>query len=171
MKKLLFVCMALSLPLIFSACSNDDDEKVNNSIVGTWKFKDVVAGEIQTNSPADRDKIAKWVTDRARNSFGNRIYTFAANGALQLKDSEETDTGTYTFEDGTLMLVWGNPVDDDNDVYKGTVENDILVIEDDFTKYCNGLELELDELINLGLGNPTDFEATKVTARMSFSRQ
>lgn len=165
MKFLVVLFAVMSLPLIFSSCSNDD-EKEDNAIVGTWKFKEAVS-DVKTNSTANDNKIANLVTDWAKKDFDTFTYTFAADGTFTLTDSYETESGTYTFKDGALKLMWGSP--DDYDIYKASVINGVLIFEEDYTEGCD--DLQLDDLIQLGIGNPTEFTVTKAIAKVSFSRQ
>lgn len=168
LKVLSVMLMVLSLSLTVVSCSDDDDDKVNNSIVGTWKYESVAAGEITTNSTVNDEKTAEVIVAWGENDFGSFIYTFTADGAFTLIDSEGTDSGTYTFENGILHLVWrGNP--DDSDTYTVSIENGVFYLYEDYTEDCN--DLELDKLSELGISDPTDFTVTKAIAKLSFNRQ
>ncbi|MBF0578122.1 hypothetical protein [Dysgonomonas sp. GY617] len=74
-------------------------------------------------------------------------------------------TGTYTFNNGTLTIKDG----DEAYSLKVTVDNEILIIERDYAEDYN--DLELDKLIELGINDPVNFQATKAIAKISFSRQ
>lgn len=160
--------MVLSLSLTVVSCSNDDEEKENNSIVGTWKFKEATAGEIKTNSTTNDQKIKPGIISAATDDFKGTTIILKSDGTFIEEDTDEPEpsTGTYTFSDGVLTLI-----NKSNESYsmKASVENGILTIEQDYTFYCNGLQL--DKLIKLGISNPTDFTVTKAIAKISFSRQ
>jgi hypothetical protein len=166
-KILFMVFLAMSLPVIFSSCSKDDDDKENSSIVGTWKFKETTVGEVKTNNTANDSKISNLVTGWAKKDFETFTYTFVADGTFTLIDSHEAESGTYTFKDGTLKLIWGDP--DDYDIYKASVVNGVLIFEKDYTEGCD--DLELNELIELGISDPVNFQVSKAIAKISFSRQ
>jgi hypothetical protein len=157
----------MSLLLVFNSCSRDDEEKENNSIVGVWKFKEAVAGEIKTNSTVNNGKLAPFIADWGKEDFGSFIYTFTADGAFTLKDSDGPESGTYTYKDGILKLMWGQP--DDYDTYKVAIENGVFYLYEDYTEYCN--RLELNELIQPGISDPVNFTVTKAIAKINFNRQ
>ena len=166
LKVLSVMLMVLSLSLCVVSCSSDD-EKESDSIVGTWKYKEVTAGEVKTNSTANDSKIGKLITDWAKKDFDSFTYTFVADGTFTLIDSHEAESGTYTFKDGILKLMWGDP--DDYDIYKASVVNGVLIFEKDYTEGCD--DLELNELIKLGITDPVNFQASKAIAKICFSRQ
>lgn len=168
LKVLSVMLTVLFLSLGAASCSSDDDqEKENNSIVGTWKFKEAVAGEVKTNSTANDGKTASFIADWGKEDFGSLTYTFATDGNFTLKSSDETESGTYTYQDGVLKLIWGLP--DNSDIYKVAIENGIFYLYEDYTEDCN--DLYLDDLIRLGISDPTEYQVTKALAIMSFSRQ
>lgn len=168
LKALSVLLVVLSLSLNITSCSGDDEEKENNSIAGTWKFKEVKAGEVKTNSTDNDEKTALYIEGSAKEDFGNFTYVFAADGTLVLEDSYYgPGSGTYTFEDGVLKLMWGDP--DDYDIYKVLIENGIFYLYKDYTEDCN--DLGLDDLIDLGISAPTEYQVEKAIARISFSRQ
>lgn len=160
--------MILSISLSAISCSKDDDEKENNSIVGVWIFKEATAGEVKTNSTANDEKIKPGIISAATDDFNETTLTLKSDGTFTEEDLDEPEpsTGTYTFSDGVLTLI-----NKSNESYsmKASIENGILTIEQDYAFYCNGLQL--DELIELGISDPTDFTATKAIANISFSRQ
>ena len=168
LKVLSVMLMVLSLSLTVVSCSNDDEEKENNSIVGVWKFKSASTGEIKTNSTVNDEKIKPGIISAATDDFKETTITLKNDGTFidESKDEPEPATGTYTFSDGVLTLL-----NKSNESYsmKASVENGILTIEQDYTFYCNGLEL--DELIELGISDPVNFQATKTIAKISFGRQ
>jgi len=166
LKVLSVMLMVLSLSLCVVSCSGDD-EKESDSIVGIWKYKEATAGEVKTNSAANDSKIGKLITDWAKKDFDSFTYSFAAGGTFTLTDSRETESDTYTFNDGTLKLMWGDP--DDYDIYKASVTNGVLIIEKDYTEGCD--DLELNELMDAGITDPMEFTVTKATAKIGFSRQ
>ncbi|MFC4673094.1 DUF5004 domain-containing protein [Dysgonomonas termitidis] len=168
LKVLSIMSMVLFLSLTVVSCSNDDEEKENNSIVGTWKFKSVAAGEIKTNSTVNDEKIKPEIIAAATDDFKETTITLKSDGTFieEDKDEPEPSTGTYTFSDGVLTLI--NKSSESYSM-KASVENGILTIEQDYTFYCNGLQL--DKLIELGISDPVNFQATKAIAKISFNRQ
>lgn len=160
--------MVLSLSLTVVSCSNDDDDQVNNSIVGTWKFKEVTAGEVKTNSTVNDEKVKTNIVTTVTSSRSGFVYVFREDKTVTLTDTKYTDDiseGTYTLEDGVLTLTWGV---DDGDTYSVSLKDDILVMEDDYVGYYNSLkETGLSEI---GIEDE-NFEATKAIAKISFSRQ
>lgn len=167
LKVLSVMLMVLSLSLSSVSCSNDDEEKENNSIVGTWKFKEAMAGEVKTNSTANDTKIKPKIISTATEDYKGGIITFKEDGTFVNIDPEEPQpiSGTYTFSGGVLTLKYG----DDQNTINASIANSILTVEEDYTFYCNGLEL--DELIEVGISDPVNFQATKAIAKISFSRQ
>jgi len=158
----------LFLSLVAVSCSSDDDqEKENNSIVGTWKFKEAVAGEVETNSTINDGKTASFIADWGKEDFGSLTFTLAADGNFTLKGSDETESGTYIYQDGILKLIWGRP--DESDVYKVAIENGEFYLYEDYTEDCN--DLDQDDLIRLGISDPTEYQVTKAIAKISFKRQ
>lgn len=168
LKVLSVMFMVLSLSLTVVSCSNDDDDQVNNSIVGTWKFKEVTAGEVKTNSTVNDEKVKTNIVTTVTSSRSGFVYVFREDKTVTLTDTKYTDDiseGTYTLEDGVLTLTWGV---DDGDTYSVSLKDDILVMEDDYARYYNSLkETGLSEI---GIEDES-FEATKAIAKISFSRQ
>jgi hypothetical protein len=167
--------MVLSLSLSAVSCSSDDDEQennpteqVNNSIVGVWKFKEVVVGEVETNDPANNEKIKPEIVSVSIGDYKTLTWTFKSDGTCIDDDAEELrpDTITYTFSNGILTLFYKRSEPEE---INASVENGILTIEHDYLNYFN--RMELDELIGLGISDPVNFHVTKAIAKTSFSRQ
>lgn len=157
--------MVLSLSLSAVSCTKDD-EKDGDSIVGTWKYKSVAAGEIKTNSTTNDEKIKPFVISEGVDNYIGFWYEFKTDGTVKGAYEDETPmTGTYTFSNGTLTIKDGNKTYS----IKATVDNGTLILERDYTEDCN--DLELDKLIELGISDPANFQATKAIAKISFSRQ
>jgi hypothetical protein len=167
--------MVLSLSLSTVSCSSDDDEQennpteqVNNSIVGVWKLKGVVAGEVETNDPANNEKIKPEIVSVAIGDYETLTMTLKSDGTCIEEDEDEPQpsTFTYTFSNGLLTFLYKG-----GDTYevKASVENGILTIEYDYLNYFN--RMELDKLIELGISDPVNFHVTKAIAKTSFSRQ
>ncbi len=162
-----FLCMLLLvlwLPVALGSCSKDDDGKDNDSIAGTWKFKEAAAGEVKTNSTANDGKIKPAIVSAAAEDFKGSVITLREDGTFTAEEKRGTSTGTYTFTNGKLALT-------STDAYtiSGSVENGILTIEEDYTPYADGLLP--DRLIALGISNPEDFTVDKAIVKISFSRQ
>lgn len=170
LKVLSVMSMVLFLSLTVVSCSNDDEEKENNSIVGTWKFKSVAAGEIKTNSTTNDEKVKINVTSKAASDFSGFIYVFREDKTVTLTDAKYTDdisNGTYTFKDGVLKLTWGS--EDDYDIYNATLSDNILTIEDDYVNYYDWLK-QAGQLSEIGIDD-SDFQITKAAVKISFNRQ
>ncbi|EGK02429.1 hypothetical protein [Dysgonomonas gadei] len=56
------------------------------------------------------------ITDWAKKDFDTFTYTFAIGNTFTLTDLYETESGTYTFNDRALKLMWSDP--DVYDIYK-----------------------------------------------------
>ncbi|WP_196011784.1 lipocalin family protein [Alistipes onderdonkii] len=95
MKKLFLIVAAMFAAVSFSACSDDDDNKINpNNIVGTWQII-----EIHEN---DSYSDEKWPTES-----DYYTYTFSENGTAILKwydGSNEVYNYTYTIAGNELTL-------------------------------------------------------------------
>lgn len=166
LKVLSVMLMILSISLSAISCSKDDDEKDSNTIVGTWKYKSVAAGEIKTNNTTNDEKIKPFVISEGVDSYIGFWFEFKADGTVRSSYEDETPmTGTYTLSNGTLTIKDG----DETYFMKVIVDNGILIIERDYAEDCN--DLELDKLIELGISDPVNFKATKAIANISFNRQ
>jgi hypothetical protein len=161
--------MVIALPVFIISCSSDDDDKVNNSIVGTWKFKEVTAGEIKTNNTANDGKITSYLVNLAKDDFSGNVYTFSDDGTFSFDDALASYhySGDYTFKDGKLTLLYGH--EDEYDIFNVSIVNGTLIFEENYTEDIN--DLQLNDLIAIGIGDPVNFNATKTTAKIAFNRQ
>lgn len=159
--------MALFLSLTEVSCSNDDEEKENNSIVGTWKYKEVAVGEVKTNSTANDEKVKANIPSKVASDVSGFVYVFREDKTITLtKKTDDIINGTYTFEDGVLTLAWG---EDDYETHSASLKDGILVFEEDYVNYYNWLK-QAGKLSEIGIEDG-NFQATKAIAKISFSRQ
>ena len=163
-KKILSIfILVLSLQLILISCSEDDND--NSLIMGIWKYHSVTAGEIVTNSETNTENIEPFVTSLGEDMFEGFKYFFRPDGKLESSYNDlETVIGTYSYYNGILTMIGG----DQTLTIKASVDDGVLLFEQDFTRSCNNLKQ--DELIDLGIDDE-DFKATKATAIISFSKQ
>lgn len=105
MKKI-FMLMAMMLPLIaFTACSDDDEDKINSPVVGTWESGNTLL-DIYT------------------------VLTFKDNGTVigtdYFGDEEYTDRGTYNVSGNTITINWigYEEADDETVIMRFTMSDD-----------------------------------------------
>lgn len=169
MKSLLLAAMVLSLPLIFSSCSSDDDNDavVNNSIIGTWKFDKTVAGEIKTNSADNDEKTKTYLLNHTNGDYKGSELKLSENGIFMSGENgkyDDSDTGTYTFKDGILTLDWGG-----GDIYnmKASIIKGVLIVEEDWTEKCNNKSPQALESIGI---TDVNYHVTKAIVNSHFVR-
>lgn len=100
--------MLLTLSFGFASCSDDDDE---DSIVGSWRYDD---GEVT------------WYDIITFNSNGTYVWT--DYGYYDGTWHTETETGTYSFRDGILMMT---DADGDMDVCSVVLKDGKLLWDGD----------------------------------------
>jgi hypothetical protein len=168
----LFATLALSLSVI--SCSkdkddkdNNDDKKKNESIIGTWKYTKVEAGEIKTNSSANDAIIKDYIVEnRLKPDFQGSVFKFKEDGTVDRIDEGEDNplyTIPYSFSDGILTM---NGI-----VNKASINKGVLTIEIDLTDRCNSEQVEwmLTELGVTDMGN--GFHVTKATGKVTLTKQ
>lgn len=138
MKKLFLIVAALFVAVSFSACSDDDDNKINpDQIVGTWQI--IESQENNRNSdeiwPTENDyytytfnangtAILKWYD--GSNEVYNYSYSIKGN-ILTMDEKNTTEPMTYIFQIKELtssrLVLFEREVnpDDENDVYEATL--------------------------------------------------
>lgn len=162
--KLFFaLLLALSLPLVFGACSKDDNE--NNSIVGTWKFNRAEAS-VKTNSSENDAIIGEYILKMI--GSGQRSLTFNADNSFKATYYDDdlgktvTDVGTYEYVNGVLTLKYSN--NNHIDVHKTLVQdNTLTIVKDEYSKQSDLVE-------DAGITDP-NFKVTTAIGRIIFDRQ
>lgn len=102
-QKLILLTLSLGLVFNFLACSDDDDDKKNTSVVGKWKYSKVEA-EFKTNKPETDATIKKAIEDMFNaNSFGEQL-EFQDNGKLVVGDK----TSDYQVSGKKLTIAHGD---------------------------------------------------------------
>ena len=133
MKKLLLI-----LPLVFfslfSCGDDDDDETVNNSIVGTWKMISSTANGVSNFNPNDCDDQFT-VIFNSNATFVEKYYTNNSSGTSCIE--EDTDVGSYSFENNILIL---NYTDDDPDTINASLSNNGNTLTVTSTDIFNGIQ-------------------------------
>ena len=138
MKKLFLIVAAMFAAVSFSACSDDDDNKINpNNIVGTWQIIEIHENDSYSDEkrPTESDyytytfsengtAILKWYD--GSNEVYNYTYTIAGN-ELTLEEKNSSEPMTYIFQIKELtksrLVLFEREVnpDDENDVYEATL--------------------------------------------------
>jgi hypothetical protein len=159
LKLLLISFVVLALPLSFISCSGDDDKKgkeEKESIVGTWNFKSVTAGEVKTNSAENDAKIGAHIIAKAEKDATD--ITFTEDGKVI---TQYSTSSSYTFIDGVLSI--------DGGVIPATLKGNTLTLVRDFKPRLE--DMELDELIALGITDIfSGFSVTKATVNVNYSK-
>jgi len=158
--------LALLMPLLFNSCSkNEGDDNNDNSIIGTWEFNSVYAGEIKTNNAINTEKIKPYVISSGEYMFKGYKYVFKEKGKLESSFNGGAPTNaTYTYSNGILTAKAGNQTL----TIKASISNGFLQLEQDFTEDCNNIKLK--DLIELGIDD-INFKATKAIAIIYFKKQ
>lgn len=121
MKKLLLGVVALGF--LATACKKDDD---NNSpsamLVGTWKVSKFVVYSGKDNSILASETVSgcnaqSTMEFKSDKTFLQKSYEAGTNGSCMLDD---TDTGTYSYNEGTKEL---------STTYSGSTTADVMKVE------------------------------------------
>ena len=163
--KLFLVFMTLSLFLIFTACSREVEKVEGNSIVGTWTFSEATADVIESNNPEYNSIIGTFVAERGRKDNNNSFFVFAEDGTVTSGFSDEVGTyiASYTFKNDVLTFI-----DEEFTVnVPASVDGNKLYIYADYADHFN--DLGLDELIKLGIGDPST-RAEKAIVKLTYTK-
>lgn len=147
MKKLLMMSlMLLSFALVFTACSDGDDD--DDSIEGTWKY---ITGNISVEVDASPEVFAKvlFASEKERHDDDNHT-ALISKGKYTVKweegvSKERTFTYTYTYKYGEFTL---NYIDADEIVY--TEKSNVTVSKNELIfKYDNTEDYGLSTIEHL----------------------
>lgn len=138
MKKMLLLAVAMFAVVSFSACSDDDDNKIDpNQIIGTWQIIEIHENDSYSDEiwPTESDyytytfnengtAILKW-HDGSNEEYN---YNYSINGnVLTMNEKNTTEPMTYIFQIKELtksrLVLFEHEVnpDDENDVYEATL--------------------------------------------------
>lgn len=138
MKKLFLIVAAMFAAVSFSACSDDDDNKIDpNQIAGTWQIIEIHENDSYSDEiwPTESDyytytfnengtAILKW-HDGSNEEYN---YNYSINGnVLTMNEKNTTEPMTYIFQIKELtksrLVLFEHEVnpDDENDVYEATL--------------------------------------------------
>lgn len=166
MKFLFISLVALSLLPAFNSCKNDDDD--SDSLVGTWYYRDVAAGEIKTNSAANDAIIKSYVAREGVDEYIGFWYEFSTNGTFRSSYKDEKPlTATYTYANGFLTFITEG--ERDKETMKVSVASDVMTFEKDYTNRCSNLSQS--ELRDLGVNDPGSFRVTKAIGKINFLKR
>lgn len=112
MKKLFL--FLLVLPLVFTACSDDDDKKSNDDkILGTWAYTGEGAKATTKNDPGN--KLAKAIEEAyayEEDEENPMLTTFNADKTFSVRYEDESEenasTGTYEIKGNKLTMKFDN---------------------------------------------------------------
>ena len=163
--KLVLAFMALSLFLIISACSNDDEKEGEKSIVGNWTFSTVTADVIESNSSDNNSKIGTFIEKMGRSYHSNGYLIFTEDGKVTsgFSDEEGTSTSSYTFKNGILTVTDGEYIY----TASASVDGNKFYLYEDLAEEFNNLKL--DELLELGFKDAST-KATKAIVKVTFTK-
>lgn len=131
MKKFAWLILLIFCPLVFSACSDDDDDEPgdNSQLIGTWQSVSIVDWE-------KCEGVFIYGSD-AEESSTTRRYVFRADGTvttlyLEYGDNWENDgTANYSYSNGTLKIYSGGY----SESYKVLTLNESQLVIEGHTTY------------------------------------
>jgi hypothetical protein len=128
MKFLVVLFAVMSLPLIFSSCSNDDDGEDKDSIVGTWIWT-ATSADITGGTAAQQQEIRDtWVNDPDNEDDIYKL-TFSVNGKM-----------TDTFDEESSYSINGSNITLFDDVsHAFSLSGNTFILTDDMTQDYPGM--------------------------------
>jgi len=104
MKKLFLIVAALFVAVSFSACSDEDDQDVGSSIIGTWEYKHFTAYD---------HGVLLEDTDILKDDEPMHYLTFNGNGTWteEYPNSGHTSKGTYSINWNELTKIYHDAKD------------------------------------------------------------
>jgi|GEM_PF-2839901 len=163
--KLFLAFMTLSLFLIFTACSHNDEEVMVDSIVGNWTFSEATADVIESNKPEYNNLIGAFVAERGRKDNNNSFLVFTEDGKVTSGYSNEigTSIASYTFKNDILTII-----DEEFTAnIPASIDGNKLYLYVDYADEFNNLEL--DELLKLGIRDISlSTKAEKAIVKLTF---
>lgn len=164
MKKILFFVLALSLPLVFTSCSDDGDQKKekldDTTLSGVWTLAKVVSYDVKTNS-AENDKLTLNYVKTETEDWDFSYEFLPDSTSHQYFSSNPIDfsTETYSIKGDSLIITDG---DESDMVYTASIIKGELYLTIDFTEQI----LDENEMNDLGLDKETfKVERASVTAK------
>lgn len=164
---------------VFTSCSDDDDDKkeANNNIVGQWKFQKMDITKVITNSTANDKKVSDDIskTDPVCaevKKYRDATWNFKEDGTIEFTLGNKSRKGTYRYTGGRLEIFEKMNEDTEDTTYyryQVNIINGVLIFEYDFTNDYE--ELELDEIISLGITDTDKFEVLQAGVNISYQRQ
>lgn len=147
MKKLFLIVAALFVAVYFSACSDDDDNKINpHHIVGTWIVTRATGYDIGGYGPGKRtDFDNTYPVSMGGDILFHYIYTFNADGTGRYKGYENDKLFqnwplTYSIKNNQLLLHKDPDGDNLSTVYdiKELTKNQLVLFwsDEDEDSYC-----------------------------------